>query len=589
MVGGESAQKRWLPAGILLALALALRLVGIGHLLPYFPEPDVVFGVLLRGKTLNLEHYEHLESYPQLVPEIARLGRTLGPKLEAPATLEEALSAAAAPIRDCRIVVAVLAALCAPATFLCARRFLSVRVSFLAGLLAATSPLSMAYSAQARPHAALAGLVAVTLAAALALRRRPTWRAHLAAGAGLAASVGVLQSALSLVLPLAAAFLLREGPRSRRDWLRPLAACALSIPVVAHGFALPSARGPLAESVQPDEAVVWLGGHVVEIERFRGSGFATLFWTLWSYEFWLLVLLGCGAALGIAVLRRARPATWLRTTEGRDAIVLAAFALPYTFVFGMYDSSFERFFLPLAPVLCVLGAASACALAESLRPVGRLIAVGAPGLLVAAPCCVALKLAWLRARPDTLEVAATAVRASSSPAVDRVWIAPRMELPLLATPEALERNRSQIGPVELFFWTRYQIERPLEIPGEAPHDMTIVPWVGKVERGRLDAPAADELAAEHPGLVVAGRLGPGRGTHFLRTLQRALRERSPPDLRIRAVPWGDEGRALSYARHPRDDPPYWLDVLRAERVGPYVEITRLRPAESPGGAAHLDR
>jgi hypothetical protein len=588
MDGSEAEPRRWLLAGILFVLALGLRLVGIDYMLPHMPEPDVVYGVQLRGETLSLERYEHLTSYPLLVPELARLGRRLFPDRGPPRTLDEALSAAGAPIRDCRIIVAILASLAAPATFLCAAHFLSTRAAFVAGLLASTNVLAMCYSTQARPHAALGGLTAAMLASLLWLRSRPTWRAHIVAGAFLAAAVGVLHSALSLMLPLAAAFLLRVGPRAPRDWLKPVAALALCIPVAALGFALPTVRGPLEQSTQPEESVVWLGGHIVQLEHFRGGGFGVFFWTLWSYDVWLLALLTAGAVLGVLALRRWGMRAGLRTEEGKDALVLAAFALPYFVVFGLYDGNYARFMLPLVPVFCVMGAASAVALAQAARPLGRPFAYAVPGLLVAVQCAVALKLVQLRLLPDSSELAAAGLRAIADPERDRIWVAPGLELPLLASEGACERNRgelSKVGSVERDFWTRYQLEHELELAGETRFDTTLIPYADRLERGMLSPPSADELALAHPGVVLAGRVGAGGAMDFHRSMRAVLRARAEPMARFNGVPWGQEGRGLLYDRHWRDHPPYWLDVLRAEHFGPYLEITRLPQPESSDGSA----
>jgi len=587
MEGAQAEPKRWQLAGLLFALALALRLAGISHMLPHCPEPDNVYGVQMRGETMALERYEHLTSYPLLVPELAKLGRKLFPARKPPHTLDEALSAAAAPIRDCRIVVAILASLAAPATFLCARRFLRTGPALLAGLLAATNVLGMCYSTQARPHAALGGLVAATLASLIALRERPTWRAHVLAGAALAASIGVLLSALSLLLPFAAAFLLRAGPRKRSDWLKPLVSLALCIPVAALGFALPSAHGPLQQSVQPDRAVFWWGGHIVELEHFRGGGFGSFFWTLWSYDVGLLALFALGAVLGLVALRRGIRLGWPQSEIARSAAVLAAFAVPYILVFGMYDGTYPRFMLPLVPIACVLGAWSAVALARALHGLGRPLATALPALLVALPCVVALKLAWLRMLPDTIELASIAIRTLAQPEQDRIWLGPSLELPLLSTPEALERNRAElekVGSPEREFWTRFQLEHPPDLPDEPRFDTTLVPVWGRIQNGRYTPPSLDELAQATPALVLAGRLDPGRDMHSHHALRAALRERGPPLMRFMAVPWGDEGRGLAYDRDPRNHSPYWLDVLRAEHVGPYLEISRLAASAASSGS-----
>jgi hypothetical protein len=428
-------------------------------------------------------------------------------------------------------------------------------------------------------------LVAGMLAAALWLRSRPTWSAHLAAGAFLAAAVGVLHSALSLVLPLAAAFLLRAGPRERKDWLKPAVALALCIPVAALGFALPTARGPLEQSIQPEESVVWLGGHIVQLEHFRGGGFGVFFWTLWSYDVWLMALLAAGAVLAIAALRRKGARERLRTERGKDAIVLAAFALPYFLVFGMYDGNYARFMLPLVPVFCVLGAASAVALTRAARPLGRPIAYALPALLVAVQCAVALDLARLRLLPDSAELAAEALRSLADAEKDRIWVAPGLELPLASSEDALERNRtelSKVGSVERDFWTRFQLERELDLASEPRFDTTLIPYSDRLQRGILTPPSADELARAHAGFVLAGRVGAGGTMDVHRKLRAALREAAEPIARFNGVPWQDEGRGLLYDRHWRTHPPYWLDVLRAEHLGPYLEITRLEPAAANG-------
>ena len=362
-----AARVRSSPAWILVAAAtfaaLALRLGGIGFMLPHLPHVDervyLTQVETLRGERSTAFEWRNFRYYPHLVAELAVLAAPRAGRSGAPAVVEAAdatpgdarpggaaaevipgaaagvaagaaadaadprtadearadpaaaraldrdLARAAEPLRSLRILVALLSVALVPATWLLGRRLVGERPALLAAGLAATSVLGLWYAQQARPHAPAATLAAWTLVAALALRRSPTLGAYLLAGAAAGLALATLQS-LVLVLPaLVAAHLLRATGGTRRPALALGGALALAAGVAALFYPFAFEGPPAGEGREGD---VYLYGHGIELGHFDGSSFARLLdpWRDYDPLLYGLVLLAGAllAARAVAALAR---------------------------------------------------------------------------------------------------------------------------------------------------------------------------------------------------------------------------------------------------------------------------------------------
>jgi hypothetical protein len=390
---------------LLTLLALAARLGGIDALLPHAPEEDAYIvqqAALLRA---GIEPTDEVgatiwRKYPHLLAGIlARLpldpAEPLTP-LEPP-TLAAHLEAAGRPHRVGRSLVAAISALAIPLTFVAARAFTGNLAALGAAALFATALLPHYLSQQARPHGPVGSFTLACLVCALAWNSRPRAWLVPAAAAAAALAFATLHNGLAGLPPLAAAWWLSSKRAGATLSLAAPLAIAIGLalallagyPFLAEAFGDPSRLG--------DEST---SGHAVDASAFGGRGFAVLFAAVAHND----PLLGAAAAAGlIAGLTRWRELT--PETKQRVAIC-AALGLPYLLAVGLYDKSFERFALPLWPLLAMLAlfGANRCgeALGRRMRPLRHapLIALLAVQVLLCA------RKLQLDLRPDTFERAA---------------------------------------------------------------------------------------------------------------------------------------------------------------------------------------
>jgi 4-amino-4-deoxy-L-arabinose transferase-like glycosyltransferase len=303
-----------LLAAILL-LAAGLRLVGIRYGLP--------FGGLLNPDELNV------------VPRAWRMVHGGGPDphwfdwptlvlyLQAPL---QAFHAAPAFL-TARVLTACLGLATVAAAWWVGRQAYGVPGAVVAALATAVETTHVAYSRAAVTDVPMTLLV--TLAIALALAARYEW-AGVAVGLAAAAKY---PGALAAVPVVAAGW---------GSWTRVLRAAALA--VVAFAVATPFVLLDLGDAwraarrVEGYHTTGWLGfehdppGPFAVVER------------LWS---------GYGPFLAVAAIGLAA-ALWRRR---RADVVLASFALAYFVFVSALHSHFDRYTLPLVPVLGALGAA----------------------------------------------------------------------------------------------------------------------------------------------------------------------------------------------------------------------------------------
>lgn len=554
------------PRPILLGLALltlatlALRLVGIGFGLPHHIEPDSMLvwhaGWLARPAGAGVGVLCEPDTfYPRFLPWLIAVapGRSY---LEVPALdagLAAHLAALAAPYLKARIVIACLSVLAVPATFFLARRFLDARGSLLAAGFYATSLLATNFAQQARPHAAMAGLMALGLVALLRLSERGSWSDYLVAGLGAGCALAGLHNGAVLLLALGAAHLCAP----ERRWLRLCAALA-----VVAAVSLPAWWAILARGLESVHNGVSIGGQDVTSDRFGGGGFAQIPGCIWSYE-----PVACALALVLV-------AAWLlrRVELGprrRALLVLLAAFVPFLFVFGMRDVTESRFYVPCMPPLALLAAGGLCA----LRIPALLGALAlAPGLFVSA------KLALLRSRGESLVEVARWIETHAEREHDVIGVQPPFSLPLFARRADLE---AMLPPFRNP-WERYQLALSAEPP--LAWDLRCIArtewWKnrrgadGEVLFGRA-ADVAQFARKEHLTLGVAAvPTSPGgTGTEILAGLASAGET-------VFAVHPHDPMRAeISYSAFGLGLHAFER-MLLCERWGQPLEVVRLRPGEA---------
>ena len=562
---------------VVCAFGLAVRLWGIGYLLPFAIVGDgsvlVTQVELLRAGADPARPVAGSDGYPLLLARAAALLPSEDTTDDAPASLTASLRRAAAPWRDLRLVSVLLSMLAVPATWSLARRFLGARWAVLAAAFFATSLLHADFSAQERPHGAATTFIAIAVLGALRLRERPDVRAYLLAGLTAGLAIGTLQSGLSVLPAFAVALVLRErGPRrASLGW----SLASLLIVAVLVRWLYPfyfSGRPVHVDSSAPGDSVANVGGHEVHLGGFDGTGF----WRIaTSLCFWDPILTAAALAGSACLAARAlRARTWDR--RARDAAVVAAHALPYLFVTGMYTFTLERFLMPLLPVLACLAAYGVRAAVDALAPRRALAGVRA-GLAVALPALAALpvvQLARLHGAETTNDIAGRWLGAHAG-ADDAIVVIPYVEVPLFQDEATLARN---LESAPFSRWTAHQSRMSPAAFGGPRHRLLIAPPSRVSALRRLAEDPARYFAEHDARYVLLGLFG--STTAVLSATRDALRRDARLVLRVLpervdsgtspivAALHADEGPAPS-SRFRR---PYGLCLFDYERMGPTLEL-----------------
>lgn len=590
-------------AGVLAALAalflvgLGIRLLGVDFCLPHMREMDseIVTQVShLRGKPLRTRTNRiFYATYPMLTAACTWLG-TSPPVPEVPpaeASLEEHLERAGDDYEDTRRTVAVLSSLLVPVTWLLARRFVGPRWGLYAAGLACFSLLHVFFSQEARPHGPTAVCFVLTMLACFRVRARPTWGSYALAGLALALLLGFLHSGIAMGIPFVVAHWLREpqaragGPAGWRRLIDPrlLATGGIllaSIPATYWPMIDPSLKD--VESAV-DEDVVAMPGHVVKWSRFNGGGFETTIDTMRSYE----PMLGLLALLALCVFVATRiwpsipepdePIGAARTARDRDAWIVLAFVLPYAFMISLWEENYERFVIPLLPFLATFVAWSGRELARRFAArigdgAGRIVTVGLVACL-ALPATASARLAWLRHRPDTIELATEWITTHLEPGADRIFLTPWWDLPLARTDETLNEKLAGRAFHVVSTWKQYQARQDQPLPEPRWPITTMV--VLKEYDGQTVEGLRAYLDFFGPGYYVVD--AKKRGHPWMRWMTDELASRGTRLARF--SPDGPDGR-WTYPLFDQDGVAEdWPDltprVLRAVAVGPVVEIYRV--------------
>ena len=564
-----------LALALVAALGLGLRVTGLDRLQPHLQEADPYLVLQMQLHRKGIEEGQPLPhgyfAYPTLLARsMAWLPEArVDPETPQEQRLAAHLDAASSDFVRMRTLVALLASLLVPATFVLARRFVGGWPAVLSAALVATSLTHLLFSQEARPHGAHATFAIMTVLAAFALRRAPSWSNYGLAAFWAALSIGTLHTGLFALLPICAAHVLRE--RDKRSWA-PRWVVVLPV-LAAIGAAL--LLYPRAPTLQSAGGVWEFGGHTLRFDKLDGSGFAQIATYLRDCDPTLLVL-ACGgfvvALVRVTSMRRAP-----NHEQRCDLLVAATYALPYFLALGVFGEVQDRFLLPLIPFFALLGALmiEACTppAGQARLVVGTLLAVAA----LAFPGRAVMRFASVRAAPDTVERAAAWVETNVAAERGRVLVSPRLALPLFHDPEALRIAAADHASRQAV-WIAWQLEHLAledDLPGRERPAYKLFVTPGKLanmnrEQGPSELEAwLDEVRPEVAVLEVS------RLTMFipqLRALRDLIRERG----RVRAH---IHGEATEWCQEPPLDyqeiPHFARRILEAEAFGPCIEIYAL--------------
>ncbi len=575
----------WVLLALLVCAGAALRLWGIDHGQPHTRERDAHMAYhaqLLREGYQPPDPHNNDNQYPSLLPWMLSLAP--GPQPAGPsATLDEHLEAASALFVQSRIEMALLSVLGIALTFVLARSFVSNAWALFAAGLMASSFLTQYFAQQARPHAAVSAIYLAAVLACMRLARRPTLASYALALVACAFAIGVLHSGLATLAPLvvacalAALYVVHEP--ARRLYVRLAAAPLLAGAAGVIAFPL-FYRYLFRERTDTDfdrvvfdgSHLVW-GDHRVGLVDFAGGGSLIVLRTLWFYDPALLVLLALAVALALA-----RELPIYRSYERwSDFWVSFAFAGPYLLLIALFARTYERFLLPMAPYFAVFASWGLAHVARRSAVARKLASAVAVAVLLFSAASTA-RLAWLRGRPDSLELAAHWLSAKLDPRADRIYCVPTMDLPLARSDESLFPSDKR-PPGRHSRWGVYQAQLG---PGVLPEPRWDVRYIAP--RPDLGYPFA-QLESDPQGFLRA--LGPGYyvidasrmpARPLFTDLPRLLTELGGERV-ARFEPNDDEfggGWSLPYEDEQIEGwPSVVRRVLGARCVGPVVEIYRV--------------
>ncbi len=551
---------------VLFAISFGLRATGVDFLLPCSPEPDDIYALqadFLRTNTANPEY----ASYPLMVGELVRDFPEGAAESD---DLASELARAKEQLLRPRWICAFASAAIAPATWWLARGFLGEWWAIVAGLFAATSLLHVDFSQQARPHAPLAAAVALALAAALRARATGRWRDWIFTSAMWFFALGFLQSAIFVVPTLAVANVAREGERKTSDalrWLAPFAALALAV------FVFYPYLVDFGQWARVQDEKVQIGAHNFVWNKFNGSGFERLFGGLWHFDPALCAAAIVGAAVGCVELAARR-----KTMSRAPLAVVASFAIPYALVFGFYGGSFDRFVMPLIPVIALLAAFGVRAIARALaKPFAAraraapIVAIAIAVLALALPSWAAIRLVELRAQADTLDLVARWIEQKLDPATTRLFVNYGAELPLPYSQSALDADLSVSGNSLRYFWTRQQALRKSPMPNG--WDVRSLAKPGESFWTEMQSDPRAALASLGVCRVVCVRFAEDVHGGTVKLLHDSLERFGRREIAMRAI-FDPSVPTGSFAYESNR---FLADLLLAKCVGPSIEVYELDP------------
>lgn len=565
-------RRAWAILAALTLLVAALHLVGLDWHLPHHPQGDEkvlwLQVQIARGREVSPAEALLARCYPSLLGRAAD-ALVPAPPAGTPRDFDALDAAATRELFGIRLLVAICSAGLVPATWFAARRILKEHWAFLAAALASLSTIAVWYSSQARPHAVVAVFTTATVAASLRARTSGRIRDFVLAGAFAALAVGTLHSGACACAAVAAAWWWNVRPRFGRPLVGATLAAVLvfaSLFVFLRGEPLPD----LADGSKPGNSLLsffGMGVHNVDAGFFDGGGFERFALALRDYEPVLatLVVLGLGAIV-VSAVRSG-------TDRARRAVALTAAAQPLTHLalFGAYGDSFQRFWFPVIPHLAILAVLGIAAVTSASSARVRPFVAGSIAVLLVAQLALALKIAVLRVRDDTHELAAAWIQAHPERAPFHVG--PTVQVPLVPLdPE----YRAEIARQRMFFmpWSATMARVDPDTRRALGLDLRDPPMRLAPERARLEKDSAGWLAELGPGVILLERFFDGRRM-ALQALRNELVRRGPPIAVFDPLPVEVPGaRPIDYMLDGPHAPEAWMawSLVWNTRLGPDIEV-----------------
>jgi hypothetical protein len=329
---------RWGGAvGVLLIGALALRLWGVKHGLPYAYNADenahfVPKAIQLFGHGWNPHYFVNPPAYTYVLHLVFAVWYGGREGVSSTFALDQGQVFIIA-----RVVSAVLGTLAVWALYLAGARFFDRRVGLLAAALLAVAFLPVFYSHLALNDVPTLAPICLSLWGTAGILRDGRRRHHAIAGIGLGLACATKYTGGIVLLPLLAAVALR------RDVKGLLLAGGLSIAAffVANPYAFIDHgafhQGLVHQSTAADDALGKLG-------LTQTSGIAYYLWTFTWGLGWVPVI---AAAVAIVVLGLRDPSAM---------VVLAPAPVVFLLFMGTQGRFFGRWLMPIFPLVCILAA-----------------------------------------------------------------------------------------------------------------------------------------------------------------------------------------------------------------------------------------
>jgi hypothetical protein len=581
---------RFLAAGCVLALTalgIALRLSGIGFLLPHMTEiHERVFISQVHAMQVagGADSYGY---YPNLVARVA-VAWPHGEVAAAGSSLAEELERAAEPVLRLRTIVALLSVLIVPATYLLARRFFARPASLFAAALMSVNLMDVWFAGMARPHAVAAGFMVLALAGALEVRRRGDALAYVFGGLSAGLAIATLESGAAVLPALVAAHLLRRKEGSAHPYAWISAAIAIVVLCVRIFYPFLFAHGDASQATELgfEGGEFRLAGHLVFLDQFNGKGFAVVLRALWDYEPLVSLCAAAGACMAIARAVRTKLAPELRSDLPpelyRDLAVVLAFAVPYLLVIGAYGPTLDRFVLPLMPLVVLLAVYALREIGErvaaSLRSpaLARTAAWIPAAMLLAVDAALAAHVGAIRRAPDTPTQAARWIEAHVNRTTESIALPAGWDLPLARRrlPDKMDAAHWSANHP----WLDFQALSHASDRDAIAYDIRWLPLLS--DRERAAARADPDAFAEHiDATYVVLDVGEATLIPVLQRVRDAVRRRGV--LAARIAPWRagfESEKPFSYDSYrPREEGSWAWCSAQADAIGPVIEIYRLEP------------
>jgi hypothetical protein len=566
----------WIALGVVLAVALGLRLWGIKQGLPYAYNADenahfVPGAIGLFGHGMNPHYFVNPPAYTYLLHAVFGVwfgGRAGVSNTYALHPTEVFVVA--------RATAAVVGTIAVWLVYLAGARFADRRVGLLAAALMAVAFLPVFYSHLALNDVPTLAPIALSLWGTAGVLRRGRLLNYVIAGVGLGLACATKYTGGIVLLPLlAAAAVQLVAPTSGRGratafgGLVLAGVLALGAFVVANPFSvLDFAAFRDGLNHQASAAEDELG----KLGLTQRSGQLYYVWTFTWGLGWVPLIAGALGAIGALV--------WDR----RLAIVLVPAPILYVLFMGTQQRYFGRWLMPVFPIMCILAAWALVRAAEvlsrrtpALRP--ALYTLGAV-LLLGQGVVYALHDGLVLSRPDTRNLA-RAWMAANVPPKTKIVVEP-----VVPDAWASDIGRPYAGTANGARWVKFPTSR-----SNVANDGSIVPGEGRIvniedfERTLFPA-LVDRYEREGWCYVVSGSTQRGRAAVAPDEVPQAIAYYRALDNRADVVFHASPYRRGSELVKFNFDWSFDFYPLAYARPGPEMTIYRLRNGRcAPNGGA----